>query len=66
MTGSEYRDTRKGLNLTQQKLAQLVGVAVSTIQAREQQPDKDVSSEAEIAILSIPVTSEMLGSTGAG
>ncbi len=54
MTGEEYRHTRKVvLDLTQQKLAHIVGVAVSTIQAREQQPEKDVSSEAEIAIISI-------------
>ncbi len=53
MTGAEYRDTRKKLDLTQQQLAAAVGVAVSTIQAREQQPEKDVGSEAEMAIISI-------------
>ena len=53
MTGKEYFETRKKLGLTQQKLAAAVGVAVSTIQAREQQPEKDVGSEAEIAILSL-------------
>lgn len=50
MTGEEYSATRKTLGLTQQQLAQLVGVAVSTIQGREQQPEKDVSTEAELAI----------------
>ncbi len=53
MTGKEYRDIRKALKLTQQHLAAAVGVAVSTIQAREQRPEKDVGSEAEMAILSI-------------
>ncbi len=53
MTGREYFETRKKLGLTQQKLAAAVGVAVSTIQAREQQPEKDVSSEAELAIIGI-------------
>ncbi len=50
MTGTEYRERRLSLDLTQQDLAHLVGVAVSTIQAREQQPDKDVASEAAMAI----------------
>ena len=53
MTGTEYRDTRKALDLTQQQLAAAVGVAVSTIQAREQQPEKDVGSEAEMALVSL-------------
>ena len=51
MTGEEYRKTRKQLDLTQQQLAAAVGVAVSTIQAREQQPEKEVGSEAELAII---------------
>ncbi len=50
MTGAQYAELRKKLDLTQQQLAAKVGVAVSTIQAREQQPEKDVSSEAEISI----------------
>lgn len=55
MTGEEYSAARKQLGLTQQALAQLVGVAVSTIQAREQSPEKDVSTEAAIAIGSVRV-----------
>lgn len=50
MTGKEYFETRKKLGLTQQKLAAAVGVAVSTIQAREQQPDKEVGAEASSVI----------------
>lgn len=50
MTGEEYATARKALGLTQQQLAHEIGVAVSTIQAREQNPEKDVSTEAELAI----------------
>jgi len=55
VTGEEYRETRKKLDLTQQQLAAAVGVAVSTIQAREQHPDKKVASEAEMAIRTLQV-----------
>jgi DNA-binding XRE family transcriptional regulator len=54
MTGKEYAVMRDDvLDLTQVELAAAVGVSPSTIAAREQQPDKDVSSEAEMAIISI-------------
>ena len=53
MTGEEYRETRKKLDLTQQQLAAAVGVAVSTIQAREQRPEKEVGAEASTVIESL-------------
>ena len=53
MTGKEYRELRDELGLTQQTLAHLVGVSVSAIQAREQQPEKNVSSEAAFRIRAI-------------
>ncbi len=53
MTGKEYSELRDELGHTQQQLAHLVGVSVSAIQAREQQPEKEVGSEAAIAIRSL-------------
>ncbi len=53
MTGEEYRTNRLAIDLTQQQLAEKLGVAVSTIQAREQAPEKEVGSEAVRALRSV-------------
>ncbi len=53
MTGEEYRTMRLAIDLTQQQLAATLGVAVSTIQAREQQPEKEVGAEAVRALRSV-------------
>lgn len=54
MTGTEYAVMRDDiLDLTQVELAAAVGVSPSTIASREQQPDKDVPTEAEMAIRSL-------------
>ena len=55
MTGREYAELRKSLGLTQVELAAAVGVAPSTVSAREQQPDKDIPDEAKLAIESVAV-----------
>ncbi len=53
MTGKEYRELRLAIDHTQQQLAAELGVAVSTIQSREQQPEKDIANEAVLALRSV-------------
>ena len=55
MTGREYAELRNELGLTQVELAAKVGVAPSTVSAREQQPDKDIPDEAKLAIQSVAI-----------
>ena len=55
MTGREYAELRKSLGLTQVELAAAVGVAPSTVSAREQHPDLDIPNEARLAIESVAI-----------
>ena len=57
MTGADYAKLRNELRLTQVELAAAVGVSPSTVAAREQQPEKAVSSEAVAAIRLLAVES---------
>lgn len=65
MTGIEYAVMRDDiLDLTQVELAAAVGVSPSTIASREQQPDKDVPTEAEMAIIHLVAVKDPVAGAG--